>query len=218
MEALILFLVIFIPSFSAVSFGAVNAQADVISFSILRELSRTLTYTIPALALLWYIITDKKGLSAIEPGIPGKRDIRPFLTGFPLLVLIGIVVSFSVRALNEQRGLYQPPVIEGPGTIIGVFVMIFSSLSTGYLEESYFRYYLLTKLEKTLPNVVLRVLVSTFLFSICHIYDGPWGMINAAMAGILLSALFIRHRSLHGIAWAHAAYNVFVYTMGIFMS
>jgi len=54
------------------------------------------------------------------------------------------------------------------------------------------------------------------LFSLCHVYEGPWGILNAVLAGIILSLLFIRFRSLHGIAWAHGAYNIFVYTMGNF--
>jgi membrane protease YdiL (CAAX protease family) len=62
------------------------------------------------------------------------------------------------------------------------------------------------------------VVFSTFLFSLCHIYEGPGGFINSILAGILLSALFIRYRSLHGVAWAHGAYNIFVYVMGMFGS
>jgi membrane protease YdiL (CAAX protease family) len=64
--------------------------------------------------------------------------------------------------------------------------------------------------------MAIRVLFSTVLFSLCHIYEGPWGILNAVLAGIFLSVLFNRYRSIHGIAWAHAAYNMFVYTIGIF--
>jgi membrane protease YdiL (CAAX protease family) len=96
--------------------------------------------------------------------------------------------------------------------------MVISSHGTGYLEESYFRYYLLAKLRRALPKPTARIFLSTFLFSICHMYEGPWAVLNAAMAGFFLSVLFIRYRSLHGVSWAHAAHNMFVYTMGIFLS
>jgi membrane protease YdiL (CAAX protease family) len=106
--------------------------------------------------------------------------------------------------------------------------MVVSCLGTGYLEESYFRYYLLSKLDDiideasykanaSLPRVIMTVCFSTFLFSVCHIYEGPWGIVNSSLAGALLSALFIRFKSLHGIAWAHGAYNIFVYVMGNFI-
>jgi membrane protease YdiL (CAAX protease family) len=104
--------------------------------------------------------------------------------------------------------------VEAPVSVFGWIVMVFSCLGTGYLEESYFRYYLLTKLEKQQPRALIRIIFSTILFSSCHIYEGPWGVINAMLAGFLLSWLFNRYRSLHGIAWAHGAYNIFVYFMG----
>jgi membrane protease YdiL (CAAX protease family) len=94
--------------------------------------------------------------------------------------------------------------------------MILSCLGTGYLEESYFRYYLLIKLEIPVPNAAMRAALSTALFSLCHMYEGPWGILNAVIAGLFLSALFVRFRSLHGVALAHAFYNMFVYVMGNF--
>jgi membrane protease YdiL (CAAX protease family) len=54
------------------------------------------------------------------------------------------------------------------------------------------------------------------LFSVCHLYEGPWGFLNAAISGILLAFIFLRYRSIHGIALAHGLYNVFVYAMNAF--
>jgi membrane protease YdiL (CAAX protease family) len=107
--------------------------------------------------------------------------------------------------------------VEPPGNVLGWIIMAFSCIGTGYLEESYFRYYLLTKLQTRLPSPAARMIISTVLFSFCHIYEGPWGILNAVLAGLFLSMLFIRYRSIHGIAWAHGAYNIFVYIMGFFM-
>jgi membrane protease YdiL (CAAX protease family) len=58
------------------------------------------------------------------------------------------------------------------------------------------------------------VLASTLLFAFCHVYEGPWGFLNAALSGVILAFLFLRFRSLHGIAIAHAMYNIFVYALG----
>jgi membrane protease YdiL (CAAX protease family) len=94
-------------------------------------------------------------------------------------------------------------------------VLAISCFSTGYLEESFFRFYLLRKLENTLP-LWASFFMGVTLFSFCHFYEGLWGILNAVSAGIFLSFLFIRFKSLHGIAWAHGAYNTFVYIMALF--
>ena len=218
MEALILYFVLFFPRVTNLPFSAMIPLAETISFSILRELSRTLTYTIPSLALIWYLISDKKGFTAIKTEKPRMRDVYSFAAGLPGLILAGLGISLLVMLFQKYHGLVPPPKVEAPVNVTGWIVMVFSCLGTGYLEESYFRYYLLKTLEKSLPNAVFRIILSTVLFSLCHMYEGPWGILNAVLAGILLSLLFIRFKSLHGIAWAHGAYNIFVYAMGSFGS
>ena len=209
MEALILYFVLFFPGvyYTGASGG------ETIPFSTLREISRTLTYTVPSLALLWYLITDKKGFSALKIEKPGKPDYLSFAAGMPGLMAISLLISLLAHFLSPYLSLSVPLKIMGPTDTLGFIVLVFSCLSTGYLEESYFRYYLLTKLEYSVPKTGMRIALSCFLFSLCHVYEGPWGVLNAVAAGILLSALFIRYRSLHGIAWAHGAYNMFVYIM-----
>ena len=58
------------------------------------------------------------------------------------------------------------------------------------------------------------VVISTLLFSSCHVYEGPWGFLNAALSGSVLALVFLRFRSLHGISIAHALYNILVYAVG----
>ena len=214
MEALILFFVLFFPG--VYSIGAYQAPEASIPFQELTELTRTLTYTLPAFALLWYIISDKKGFSALKQERIVKRDLIPFAAGFPGLILIGTGISLLISYLSLNHSVTPPLKVEAPAGIAGWMVMIASCLCTGYLEESFFRYYLLSNLEGSLPQAILMVVFSTFLFSVCHIYEGPWGILNSALAGAMLSVLFIRFRSLHGIAWAHGAYNIAVYIMGNF--
>jgi len=215
MEALILYFVLFFPAFNLPPFAGVLEQAmDPVPFSILRELGRTLTYTIPALALLWYLMSDKKGFSALKKEKPGAGDAYSFSIGFSGLILISLGISLLIPLFSEYLELKSPPRVEAPLNAAGWIVLVFSCLGTGYLEESYFRYYLLTKLENPVPQAALRIIFSVALFSLCHVYEGPWGVLNAVLAGILLSLVFFRFRSIHGIAWAHGAYNIFVYAMG----
>jgi len=219
MEPLILYFVLFFPGiysngiYSGGILGGIEI-AETVPFSVVMELGRTLTYTIPSLALLWYIFPDKKGFSSIKQEKIQKRDFLPFAIGFPGLVFIGLCISFLLSFISLRYELALPPKVEAPASILGWIVMVFSCLGTGYLEESYFRFYLLTKLEKQQPNALFRIIFSTILFSFCHIYEGPGGIINSLLAGFLLSWLYNKFRSLHGIAWAHGAYNIFVYSIG----
>jgi len=222
MEALILYFVIFFPSVYASPSPdwLVNGiqAARVIPFSVLRELGRLLTYTLPSLALLLYLIYRAKPrgaatepVSLLKAAAPTRRDALPFVIGLPGLIIIGLFVSFLVSRFAPIAAPFR---VEGPSSLYGWIVMILLCLGTGYLEELYFRYYLLSKLEKIVASPALRVAFSTLLFALCHAHDGLWGVLNAALAGVFLSALFLRYRSIHGIALAHAGYNVFVYAMG----
>ena len=207
LEPLLLYLVLFFPGLGGFGDGA---NTGTIPFSAIRELSQTLHYTLPALALIWYLILKKKSLS-FSPGKlkPDRKDAYSFLFGFPGLILIGAGISLIITRLS----LSSPQELQGPYNIPGWITLIFSCLGTGYLEESYFRYYLLRKLEERVSKIP-RVIFSVLLFALCHAYEGPWGILNAALAGLLLSFLFERCRSLHGIALAHACYNALVYALG----
>jgi len=216
MEALILYFVLFFPGIYSSGISAAAEAVETIPFSILRELGRTLTYTLPSIALIWYIIYIRKDYVSL-PGKPKKNDFISFFAGLGGLIVISLCISLLVSLLSLYIDLPVLPKIEAPLNPAAWVVMVFSCFGTGYLEESYFRYYIHTKYEDTLQAPV-RAVLSTFLFSLCHIYEGPAGFINSVLAGILLSVLFIRFRALHGLAWAHGAYNVFVYAMGIFGS
>jgi membrane protease YdiL (CAAX protease family) len=105
------------------------------------------------------------------------------------------------------------PAIGFPRGPAAFAVMILSSLSVGYLEETYFRFYLFRRLAECGAGLSEAALVSSALFALCHVYEGPLGTLNAFAAGLLLFYIFARRRSLHGIAWAHGGYNIFVYSM-----
>ena len=212
---MILYFVLFFPGIYSSGFASGLVKlTEIIPFDLFGELCRTFTYTIPAFALLWYVIPDNKGFSSLQKQKIKKEDLLPFAFGLPGLILIGLGISFLISLLAENQILTPPQKIEGPANVWAWVAVIISCIGTGYLEESYFRYYLLTKLESQLPAATRRILLSSILFSLCHVYEGPWGIINALLAGLLLSVLFIRYRSLHGIAWAHGGYNIFVYAMG----
>jgi membrane protease YdiL (CAAX protease family) len=206
-EPLILYFVLFFPGFF--SGGPVSGP---IPFSTPAELNRLLFHTLPSTALLWYLVLEKRSLPPGTLKKPRLREGMALLIGFPGLILIGTILAL----LSSLGAASPPPQVEAPRNPSGWVVMLLSCLGTGFLEESFFRFYLLNKLNTRFTGEREGLLLSTTLFALCHIYEGPWGVLNAALAGCFLSILFLKYRSLYGAAAAHGFYNIFVYVMGRF--
>ena len=92
---------------------------------------------------------------------------------------------------------------------------ILFGITAGYREEFFFRAYLLGRLEEVGVQVPLAVAASTALFSVGHLYEGLLAVAITAGLGILLSAAWLRRRSLHVVAIAHGAYNTVVLCLGL---
>jgi membrane protease YdiL (CAAX protease family) len=123
---------------------------------------------------------------------------------------LGALISLLGELLSDPVIAPEIGVPRGPAAF---GTMILSCLSTGYVEETYFRFYLFKRFDEAGAGPVKAALVSSLLFALCHVYEGGLGALNAFAAGLLLFYLFVRRRSLHGVAWAHGGYNIFVYVM-----
>jgi membrane protease YdiL (CAAX protease family) len=203
-EPLILYAVLFFRLPGA------GQTAEIIEFSSYTEIIRIFFYNIPSLALIWYLLLKTRRLANWGVGFSPKRDLVSLGLALPALVCIGLTVS---RVSPFVDGIPTGPRFLAPQDTVSWVILAFSCLSTGYLEESFFRFYLLSKRTDMGIGPHRAVLISTLLFSVCHIYGGPWGFLNAALSGIVLAFVFLRFRSLHGISAAHALYNILVYVL-----
>ncbi|MDR3130608.1 MAG: CPBP family intramembrane metalloprotease [Treponema sp.] len=179
----------------------------IIRFIISEELSRILLFTLPALALIVYLLILRGGKARL-PGSPHSRDFLSLALALPGLLGLSFLISMSSSIF-----FISPPAlpVEAPKGLPAIIVMFLSCLSTGYLEEFYFRYYLSLRFKQAGLTDPFVISLSVFLFSLCHIYEGLWGAMNAFLAGILLSLVYKKYRAVHGIAWAHGLYNAFIY-------
>ncbi|MDR1352412.1 MAG: CPBP family intramembrane metalloprotease [Treponema sp.] len=160
--------------------------------------------------------------------MPG--DFQSLIIALPGLLGIGLGVSVLSSILSGSE--ITAIVVEAPGPPEAWILMIFSCFSTGYLEETYFRHYLLSVFRKqkswmlfpgpegpevfrAKTSAVPGIIVSTALFSLSHIYEGPWGVANAVLAGLFLSLIYTHYGAIHGLAWAHGLYNIFIYANGV---
>jgi membrane protease YdiL (CAAX protease family) len=136
-----------------------------------------------------------------------REDLYCFALALSALALAATGISYAA-ALS---GAFPGVPVRSPESTAAWALAALSSLTAGCLEEGYFRVYLIGRLNKAGIGLKKAAAIAVFLFSFCHWYEGPWGVANAAAAGIVLSFLFIRFRSFYGIALAHGLYNIGVY-------
>ncbi|MDR2742259.1 MAG: CPBP family intramembrane metalloprotease [Treponema sp.] len=213
-EPFIVYAVLFFPGFASSGFSSGTAgaeEAETIQFVISQELSHILGFTVPALALIGYLLVLRGGKKRL-PGSPRSGDCLSLALALPGLLGVGLLISLVSSVFSAGSSALT---VEAPRGLLAVMVMFFSCLSTGYLEEFYFRYYLSLRFKQAGLGEPFAIGLSVLLFSLCHIYEGLWGALNAFLAGILLSLVYKKYRALHGIAWAHGFYNVFIYLNGI---
>jgi membrane protease YdiL (CAAX protease family) len=205
-EPLILYLVLFLPG------GDPGSPPEPVVFSAPRELARIFLYNVPSFALVWYLLLQKKKIAGWGVHTFRREDLYSLSIALPGLLLIGLTISLVSPLFQDMPAA---PVLSSPSNVPGWMVLVLSCFSTGYLEESYFRFYLLNRLGDLGVKTGSLLAVSVLFFALCHIYEGPWGVLNAVLAGALLALIFLRYRSLHGISLAHGLYNIFVYALGV---
>jgi membrane protease YdiL (CAAX protease family) len=213
-EPFIVYAVLFLPGFASSGLfpgTAGREEPETIRFVISGELSRILGFTAPALALIGYLLVLRGGKARL-PGRPRSGDILSLALALPGLLGLGLLISLVSSAFSAGPSALT---VEAPKGLPAVAVMLFSCLSAGYLEEFYFRYYLSLRFRQAGLSEAFVIGLSVLLFSLCHIYEGLWGALNAFLAGILLSLVYKKYRALHGIAWAHGLYNIFIYLNGV---
>jgi membrane protease YdiL (CAAX protease family) len=210
-EALILYILLFLRGSAAVF---TDGGAEAVGFSIIAELVNIITYSIPSLILVWYLAfrTNKTEIWVIKPG---KKDFVSFIITLPCLLITGSIVSLIGLYIS---GTTSQTTLHLPSTSTEWVYLFITCLLSAYLEESYFRFYLLSKREELNFNAVSALVFSVILFSICHIYEGPWGFMNAVISGTILGFIFLRYYSIHGIALAHAMYNISIYIINAFIN
>jgi membrane protease YdiL (CAAX protease family) len=203
-ETIILYIILFF-SWQA----GMSASAAQEGFSATAELTRLFIHAIPSLVLIWYLLLRVKKLKDWDI-IPGRKDLVSGMIAFPCLLAIGLVIAFAstfMSGTSEQSALLVP------NTVFEWIVLCTYCITAAYLEESFFRFYLLSRRKELRMKASWALVFSVALFSICHIYEGPWGFLNAVLAGTVLAFLFLRYKSLHGIAIAHGLYNIAVYVI-----
>jgi membrane protease YdiL (CAAX protease family) len=207
-EPLIIFLVLFFPGlyYSLINLSWANVQ--IISFDVNQEMLRIITHNIPALCLIWYFLLKEPIRSELGDVNLQKKDIFQIVKVILGLLLIGFISSSLINLIfpEEFRGFH----VSG---ILSWIIIILSCITSGYVEESYFRVYLLKRLGMSGIPQNTAILSSCVLFAVCHLYQGPVGLLSSFLAGLFLSKIYLKNKSIHGIALGHGIYNLISYTL-----
>lgn len=207
-EMLILFSVFFLPGIIAQSGAMAGA-----SFDNMMYLIQIVLVAVPQVLLILYVLelrgdTDRErfGLHQIR-----ARDLLSGLLYYLALLGVFIPVGLLVSLLpNENMREAIPNVSWSFSRLELLPAIALAMLAVGYREELFFRSYMVTRLEQLGLGGLGAIIVSTILFSIGHLYQGVAGLAVSLVIGMLFGVIYVRRRNLHGLAIAHALYNVTV--------
>ena len=69
-----------------------------------------------------------------------------------------------------------------------LWIVFLLSPTAGFCEELIYRGFLVSRLESLSGSLTAAVAISSAIFGISHLYQGPWGALRAGTIGLLLAA------------------------------
>ncbi len=211
-EALLLFLAFFLPGF--VAQAAMRSAGAVTTLGLLQSV----VAGVPQFLLMASIAGARGPWSSPRWGLVpfGARD--GLVTALLVLACFALAVPFFALVTSLPPHWTKGFVsgyrwgLQGPSQIP---VALLFSLTAGYREEFYFRAYLLQRMEEMGAGNAAAIALSTGLFCIGHVYEGPLGVFVAAVLGLVFALAYKKRKNLHIIAIAHGLYNTLVLSLSL---
>ncbi|MFP4374449.1 MAG: CPBP family intramembrane glutamic endopeptidase [Spirochaetaceae bacterium] len=213
-EMLLLFAVFFLPGILFQQGGIRPDAFDAAAYHL-----AVIVTALPQALLIVYVLR-------VQPG----EDLARFgfrTVDFPdlLAAIVTTIGMFILLAAAAAVLLLLPDAMQGAVRAGFRFrftnaallpLALLSSLAIAYREEAFFRAYVLTRFEQLSVHPVASVLLGAAAFSLGHLYQGFGGALVAFMLGIYLGWVYLKRRSVHIVAVAHALYNFAVLAVGLF--
>lgn len=163
------------------------------------------------LAALW--VWQNNGRSFAGLGLAPAPDTRFWIGVGAVIVLIGLItwqrLAVVRSAALSERVMGQLSNVRAmlPNTPRDLLVFGAVSITAGFCEEVFYRGVLLWYLGTYLPAPVVY-LAATALFGWAHVYQGPRGMLQAALMGAVFVALVWVSNSLWPAIIFHAVFDM----------
>ncbi|MCX7028723.1 MAG: CPBP family intramembrane metalloprotease [Spirochaetes bacterium] len=212
-EAVLLFLVLFLPGYLAQPVEASAAQVDTA-----RAMLQSVILGLPQVLLILHLLS-------IQPEVPLEhfglyrlrlRDILRAAGAFVGALALAAPLVAAMALVPALRELGSTGYRWSLHSAWELPLALAFGLTAGYREELYFRAYLLGRFEQTGIPRVAGVAASTALFALGHLYEGVLGVALALVMGLYFSLVYLRSRSLHVPAWAHGLFNAALLALGLF--
>lgn len=115
------------------------------------------------------------------------------------LAALALLVGAQNSLLSSFSGGTRGP--------LAYILMGASSLTIGYSEELFFRFFTVEALERSGFSASAAIFVSALIFGGSHGSQGIFGMIAAALLALLFSSFRTKGKGLHALALGHAIYD-----------
>jgi membrane protease YdiL (CAAX protease family) len=154
------------------------------------------------------LVLDKK-FDKNEFGMNGFKRFRPML-----LRSIGVLIVLSIATylIVPEYLFYLPKNMTWMWVIIMLMYPVWSVIPQELIYRTFFFY----RYKSLFPNSVSMIIASSVAFSFMHIIFENWvAIIFSLIAGVILSIIYYKHKSLLGISIEHAIYGNLVFTTGL---
>jgi membrane protease YdiL (CAAX protease family) len=146
--------------------------------------------------------------------VPSTRELLAALIGAITLVSASVAGTTFIQYLNAHSWpvtRFPFPTSSALQFFDGTAGMVFVGLS----EEAVFRFYLINLLLLRGMSPAMAIIVSTLIFGGIHWSYGAGAVGFAALAGLVLSLIYVSTRNLIAPIIAHAAFDAFYFAGGV---
>lgn len=194
------FLLLIVPS---MILGYFETQTTSIGF-VLAALS-TIFSDIALVALILFFLW-RNGEPLTRVGWTWRDFFGEILIGI-LLFIPAFILTALIEFVLGVAGLSAPsPASQSFLTPHGSLQLALAFLLVvvvAIAEETVFRGYLILRFENLLPSAGGAILLSAFIFSLGHGYEGGVGVVTVGIMGIILALVYVWRRSLVAPATMH---------------
>lgn len=176
----------------------------------------TLLFYIAVLVTLWAKRWDWKYFGLTRPNWL-KTIIKAFIFSILLFILTDFLMQPLVELYFGKIDLSEVSFIEG-NLIYFVLFILLGWIFGGFCEEIIYRGYVVKRLAvifgDTNKTWLLSAIIASIAFGFAHNYQGPSGIINAAIVGFIFALIFIYNRTnLMLTVLIHGIYNMMAITL-----
>lgn len=154
---------------------------------------------------------DKRSFYHVGLTVPWSNAVKGLFKGMGVgLASVGLVVvaAWSLGAISYSGSLrFFEGVAADYWTV--PFTALFFQASVGFVEEIFFRGYLLQFMRSRL-GIAFAVVFSAAIFSLLHTWQPGitvWAAVNLFLAGVLFALLFVYYNNLWPAIGFHFAFN-----------